>query len=186
MGLNFALAVSGALLLPTSAFAAEGGLINLDRSLLVQALNFLVLLFILWWLLYRPFVAKMEERTQTIRKSLDEAQALRAEAERHEAEQRARLEALHAEAQAIREAALRQVQEEQQRLLGAAREEAARIVDRGRVEIEHDVRRAKEELRREVGDLAVAVAERLIRKSLRDEDHRRIVGESIAGLERKE
>jgi F0F1-type ATP synthase membrane subunit b/b' len=43
-----------------------------------------------------------------------------------------------------------------------------------------DVRRARQELRQEVGDLAVQVAERLIRKSLRDDDHRRIVDDAIA------
>ncbi len=43
-----------------------------------------------------------------------------------------------------------------------------------------DVRRAREELRKEVGDLATAVAEKLIKKSLRDEDHRRIVAEAIS------
>jgi F0F1-type ATP synthase membrane subunit b/b' len=43
-----------------------------------------------------------------------------------------------------------------------------------------DVRRAREELRREVADLATAVAEKLVRRSLRDEDHRRIVADAIA------
>jgi F-type H+-transporting ATPase subunit b len=47
-----------------------------------------------------------------------------------------------------------------------------------------DVRKAREELRREVSDLAVAVAEKLIRKSLRDEDHRRIVDDAIASIPR--
>lgn len=171
-------------LLPTWAFAAEAGFINLDRSLLVQAVNFALLVFILWRLLYRPFVAKMEERTRAIRASLEEAQAARAEAQRQLEEYRAKLEAVHAEAQAIREAALREAAEEQRRILDAARQEAARIVELGRAEIEQDVRRARDELRREVGELAVTVAERLIRKSLRDEDHRRIVRDAIAQLER--
>ena len=43
-----------------------------------------------------------------------------------------------------------------------------------------DVRRAREELRRDVGELAISVAEKLIRKSLRDEEHRRIVDDAIA------
>jgi F0F1-type ATP synthase membrane subunit b/b' len=47
-----------------------------------------------------------------------------------------------------------------------------------------DVRRAREELRREVGDLATAVAEKLIRKSLREDEHRRIVDEAIAKVGR--
>lgn len=184
MGLSVWLLALGLVLLPAWAVAAEGGFINLDKSLIVQALNFLLLLFILWWLLYRPFVAKLEERTQAIKKSLEDAQAERAEAQRQQEEYRARLEAAHAEAQALREAALRDAAEEQRRIVEAARQEAARIVERGRAEIAQDVRRAKEELRREAGELAVAVAERLIRKSLREEDHRRIVQESIARLER--
>ena len=43
-----------------------------------------------------------------------------------------------------------------------------------------DVRRARDELRREVGDLATPIAERLVRRSLRDEDHQRIVAEALA------
>jgi len=46
--------------------------------------------------------------------------------------------------------------------------------------MEADVRRARDELRREVAELATAVAEKLIRKSLRDEEHRRILAEAIA------
>jgi HD-GYP domain-containing protein (c-di-GMP phosphodiesterase class II) len=42
--------------------------------------------------------------------------------------------------------------------------------------------RAREELRREVSDIATAVAEKLVRKSLRDEDHRRIVNEEISRI----
>ncbi|MFQ5897139.1 MAG: F0F1 ATP synthase subunit B [Candidatus Methylomirabilia bacterium] len=184
MGVTRAGLVLCLLLLPASAQAAEGGFINLDKSLIVQAVNFLLLLFLLWRLLYRPFMAKMEERTQTIRKSLDEAEAARAEAQRLAEEYRAKLEAAHTEAHAIRETALREAAEERQRVVEAARGEAVRIVEVARAEIERDVRRAKQELRREVGGLAVAVAERLVRKSFRGEDHQRIVRESIAQLER--
>ena len=70
------------------------------------------------------------------------------------------------------------------RRLAAARAEASRLVEGARAEMEQDIRRARQELRQEVGDLAVAVAERLIKKSLRDEDHRRIVQEALATLER--
>lgn len=184
LSLRFLLLAVGLSLLPPRAFAAEGGLINLDASLIVQAINFVLLLFILWRFLYRPFLAVMQQRTETIKKSLEEARLARAEAQRQQEEHRAKLEAAHAEAQAVREAALREAAEQQRALVEAARQEAARIVEAARAEIDHDVRRAKDELRREVGEIAVAIAERLIRKSLRDEDHRRIVQESIARLER--
>lgn len=172
-------------LVPDPGAASEGGgFINLDWSLLIQAVNFGLLLFVLWRFLYRPFLAKLEERSHAIKKSLSEAQAAQAEAERQREEHRKQLQAAYAEAQSIRDAALKDAGEEQRRLVEAARAEADRLVEGARAEIQQDVRRAKQELRSEVGDLAVSVAERLIRKSLRSEDHRRLVSEAIAEIER--
>ncbi len=47
-----ALCLAGALLFPTAGFASEGGMINLDRSLVIQGINFLLLLdyWIMPWL----------------------------------------------------------------------------------------------------------------------------------------
>ncbi len=173
--------------LPSAAWASEGGepgFINLDKSLLIQAVNFGLLLLVLWRFLYRPLLAKMDERSQAIKKALEEAQSARAEAQREREEHVSRIRAAHAEAEAIRAAALKEAAEEQRRLLEAARAEAARMVDSAKAELEQDVRRARQELRQEVSDLAISVAERLIKKSLRDEDHRRIVEDAIARLGR--
>ena len=177
----------GALLLgalPSVALAAEGhgGLLNFDKGLIIQAVNFILLMVVLTKLLYKPLVAKMDERTQAIKRSLEEAQAARAEAQREREEHAARIQAAHAEAQAIRAAALKEAGEEQRRLVEAAREEADRLVVSAKAELAQDVRRARQDLRQEVSDLAVEVAERLIKKSLRDDDHRRIVDDAIARL----
>jgi F-type H+-transporting ATPase subunit b len=177
------------LLLASPVLAAEGGgheggLINLDKSLLIQAINFAVLLFILWKLLYKPLVAKMEERTQAIKKSLDEVQAARAEAERQRQQHAAQIQAALAEAQQIRATAMKEAAEEQRRLVEAARGEAAKLVATAKAEMDQDIRRARQQLRQEVGDLAVQIAERLIKKSLRDEDHRRIIQEALTRVDR--
>jgi len=182
------LAIAALLLgaVPSAALANEGGggLISLDKSLVIQAINFGLLLFILIKLLYKPLLAKMNERTEAIRSSLEEAKPARAEAERERAEHAAKLQASLAEAQSIRATALKDAAEEQRRLVDAARAEAARLVEAARSEMAQDVRRARQELRQEVADLATSVAERLIRKSLRDEDHRRIVDDAINRVER--
>ena len=178
--------VSVMLFAPALVWAASegghegGGLISLDKSLIVQGINFVILLFILQRLLYRPFLAKMAERTQAIQKSLDEAHAARAQATRQQEENEARLRAGHAEAAAIRAQALKEAAEEQRRLVVAARAESQRLVESAKAQMDADVRRAREELRREVADIATAVAEKLVRRSLRDEDHRRIVAEAIS------
>jgi F-type H+-transporting ATPase subunit b len=178
------------LALPAVALAASGGeehgggggLISVDKSLIVQVVNFLILLFILQRLLYKPFLAKMEERTSTIQKALDEAKEARAAAAKQQEENEARLRAAHAEAAAVREQALKEGAEESRKHIEAAQAQSRKMVEDTKAQLDTEVRRAREELRREVGDLAVAVAEKLVRKSLRDEDQRRIVADAIAGM----
>lgn len=172
------------LLAPGLANAAEGGLISVDWSLAVQMVNFLFLLAILYRFLYTPLLAKMEERTIAIKKSLEAAEAARADAARQQEENAARLRAAYAEAQAIRAAALKEAAEEQRKLLETARREAHQLVESAKAQMEADVRRARDELRREVSEIAITVAEKLVRKSLRDEDHRRIVDDTIARIGR--
>jgi F-type H+-transporting ATPase subunit b len=172
--------------LPAVAFASdEGGFISLDKSLIIQAVNFLILLVLLTKLLYKPLMRKMDERTQAIQKSLDEAQAARAEAQKERDEFAAKIQAAHGEAQAIRAEALKEAAEEQRRLVDAAKAEAARLVTNARQELEQDVRRARQELRQEVADLAIAVSQQLIKKSLNDSEHRRVVDDAIARMGRK-
>lgn len=180
--------VSLLLLLPAVALAAEsggehgGGLISIDKSLIVQFVNFFILLFILQRLLYKPFLAKMEERTTAIKTSLDQAQAARAEALRQQAENETKLRAAYAEAAAIREQAVKEAAEESRRHIETAQAQARKLVDDTKAQLDAEIRRAREELRREVSDLAIAVAERLVRRTLREDDHRRIVTEAIAGM----
>jgi F-type H+-transporting ATPase subunit b len=179
------------LLLPALAFAASeggehggGGLISLDKSLIIQLLNFLILLAILYRLLYKPLLAKMEERSAAIKTSLEAAEAARAAAAKQQEENAERLRAAYAEAQSIRAAALKEAADEQRKLVETARREAQQLVDSAKAQTEADIRRAREELRREVTDIAVSVAEKLVRKSLRDEEHRRLVDDAIARIGR--
>jgi F-type H+-transporting ATPase subunit b len=177
-------------LVPMLVFAAEGGehgeggLISLDKSLIIQMLNFLILLAILHRLLYKPLLAKMEERSAAIKTSLEAAEAARAAAAKQQEEKAERLRAAYAEAQSIRAAALKEAADEQRKLVDAARREAQQLVESAKAQTDADIRRAREELRREVSDIAIAVAEKLVRKSLHDEEHRRVVDDAIARIGR--
>ena len=174
----------GFVLIPAAEAASEGGgLISLDTSLLVQAVNFLLLLVLLYKVAYRPLLAKIDERAATIKRQLEEAEQAREEGRRTLAEYAAQLQAAQAEARTVRERALREAQGEQQKLVAAAKEEAARLLDAARAQIQQDVRRARTQLRQEAGTLVVEVAEQLIKRALREDDHRRIVEDTINRME---
>src|SRR5262252_304598 len=164
-------------LLPALAFASEGGesgLISLDKSLIIQAVNFIILLILLTRLLYKPLMAKMDERTKAIQRSLDEAQEARAQAQKERDEFAAKIQAANAEAQRIRAEALKEAADEQRRLVDAAKAEAARLVASARQVLDEVVRGARQGLRREVGARVIAAPELRINESLNDAVHRRM------------
>ena len=172
--------------LPALADASEEGgssLIEVNWTLGVQLVSFLLLLAVLYKLMYRPLMAALEGRTAAIQQQLAEAQAAREEAQRAFGAMEERVRAAQAEAQALRERALREAAELRDRLSAEARQEAARLIEGAQAQISQEVRHARAELRAEVGVLATQIAERLIRKSLNDEDHQRLLREALARIE---
>ena len=172
--------------LPTLAYASEEGgssLIEINWTLGVQLVSFLLLLAALYKLMYRPLLAALEGRSAAIQQQLAEAQAAREEAQRALGAMEERIRTAHAEAQTLRERALREAAELRDRLSAEARQEATRLIEGAQAQVGQEVRRARAELRAEVGVLATQIAERLIRKSLTDEDHQRLLREALARIE---
>ena len=54
-------------------------------------------------------------------------------------------------------------------------------MEQTRRDIEAETRRAIQEIRKEVADLTVAATEKVTRKTLTDEDQKRLVEEALAG-----
>jgi F-type H+-transporting ATPase subunit b len=170
-----------ALLVAFPSLASEGakgeeqpGIINLNMTLLVQMVNFLILIVLLQRFLYKPLTQFLATRADGIKRSLEEAKAAREAAAKAQQEYEARIAATRREAAALRESAVREVEEERQRLLKVSRDEAARLLTEAKAQIEQEVKRAKAELRAEVVGLSLGVAERLIGRSLTTDDDRRL------------
>jgi len=175
-----------ALLVAFPSLASEGakgeeqpGIINLNMTLLVQMVNFLVLIVLLHRFLYKPLTQFLATRADGIKRSLEEAKAAREAAAKAQQEYEARIAATRREAAALRESAVREVEEERQRLLKVSRDEAARLLTEAKAQIEQEVKRAKVELWAEVVGLSLGVAERLIGRSLTTEDDRRLAEQVV-------
>ena len=66
---------------------------------------------------------------------------------------------------------------------GGGQETARAAHEQTRRDIEAETRRAIEEIRREVADLTVMATEKVTRKTLTDEDQRRLVEEALGELD---
>jgi F-type H+-transporting ATPase subunit b len=160
----------------------EPGIINLNVTLLIQAVNFLILIALLSRFLFTPLRKFLANRAEGIEKALAEAKVAREAAAKAQEEYRAQILATQREAAAMRDQAQREVEAERQRLLKASRDEAQRLVDEARAAIEAETRRARASLREEVVGLSLAAAERLLGRSMTGEDQKRLAEQYVRDL----
>jgi F-type H+-transporting ATPase subunit b len=149
-------------------------------KLAIQAFNFLLLLFILQRFAYRPLLRMMDERRNRIRTDLDEARRLREEGERDRETYRLQLGRARDEARAVLEEANNVAARIREQAIIDAEQQNAVTLQRARDEIVREREHAIAELRREVADLAIIAATRVIRRNLTGEDQRRLVEEALA------
>jgi len=176
---------------PQIALAAEAaqheepGIINLNVTILIQAINFLILIFLLSKFLFKPLTKFLADRSAGIERSLAEAKAAHEAAAKSQAEYQAQIRETQREVAVIREQGQREVEAERQRLLQASRDEAGRLVAQAKAEIEAETKRAKASLREEAAGIAMAVAERLLGRSVSGDDQRRLAEQYVRDLRGK-
>jgi len=145
-----------------------------------EVLSFSILFWILYKYAFPPILKTLETREQKIRESLDQAEQSRATAEQKLKEYETKLQAAAKEAEALmaeaKQKAQRLLDENQQKLLA----ESERIKEAATQDIERERRKAVEDIKDQTADLAILVAEKVIGRSLSDDDHRRFAQEAIA------
>ena len=150
------------------------------QKLLFQAINFLLLLFILQRFAYKPLVGMLDERSRRIRGDLDEARRLREEAERDRETYRQQLSRSRDEARSILEEANNVAARIREQAILDAEQQNAVTLQRARDEIAREKEHAIAELRGEVGDLAIRVATQVVGRTIDANDQQRLVDEALA------
>lgn len=153
--------------------------INLP-SLLWHTLNFAVLVFLLIRFLYRPVVRVLDERSARIKESMQQAEAIKEQLARTNEETRLQMEATRREGQAIIEQASQMSEKMRAQARQEAQAEADRIVERARAQIDHERQQAVAELKREMADLVVAAAGKVIGQSLDEKAQHRLVDDFLS------
>lgn len=144
-----------------------------------QLVNFIILLVLLIAFGYKPIRRMLDERAEKIRKSMEQAEAIKHEYENSQIEanksiSKAKDEGLTIIGQA--EKAGEMIKEEARR---AAHIEAQRIVEKTRLELERERKNIIDELRGEFVETAILAAERIIRDTLDKEKHRLIIEKTL-------
>jgi len=191
-GLGRAAGTAGLLLaggfLPTISRAAEeaggggGGnpLTRFDPGLLLWTIiTFVVLVLLLRWKAWPPIVKALRDREEAVRGAIEEARRHRLEAEKLLDEHKAMMVAARRETAALFEQGRRDAERVRQELLEKARHEQQEVVEQGRRQIAQETRSALASLQEKTVDLALAASEKLLRRTLDGDAHRRLVEEAL-------
>ena len=121
----------------------------------------------------------LDKRRVAIEESISHAEKMRHEADELLEEYRARLREAREQADDIVTRARRASESLQDETRAETRKQREEMLERARRDIEQETRRALDEIRKEVADLTVIATEKVTRKSLDDDDHRRLIEEAL-------
>jgi F-type H+-transporting ATPase subunit b len=165
--------------------ASEGSfLVSPSVGLMIWTI---VLFLFTMWVLSKVAFPKIQEaldkRAKTIAESIDAAEKQRKESDELLEEYRTRLAEAREQADEIMARARKAADTAENEATAAGREKRDELVAQAQRDIEAETRRSLESIRREVADLTVLATEKVTRKTLTEEDQKRLVEEALGEVD---
>ena len=162
----------------------DNPLVQPDPGLYIWTiLTFLVLVALLAKFAWRPLLAALDARQESIRQSLDDARAAKTELERLNVESQRILAQARADAEAILSSTRSDANRFRDELKQKAQAEAAGIVKNAERQIEQETARALQQIRTEAVDISVAIASKLLQRNVTRADNERLIEETFRQIE---
>jgi len=136
-------------------------------------------LFVLKKLAFPKIAEALDKRQRAIEESIDTAAQTKKEADALLAEYRERLHDARGQAEEIVARARKAGEVHERESLDKAKAQREELMEQTRRDIEGETRRAIQEIRNEVANLTVMATEKVTRKTLTEEDQRRLVEEAL-------
>ncbi|MEM7475063.1 MAG: F0F1 ATP synthase subunit B [Planctomycetota bacterium] len=152
---------------------------------LFSAVVFLLLLAGLYGAAWKPIMEGLQKREESIAGNIAKAEQAAQNAEAKLGEYEAKLATANEEAASIVAEARKDAEATGQKLVAAAQEEAARLKERATDDVETAKRVALGELADQSTEVAMAVAQRVVGREVKADDHQSLIQEMLAKLPSK-
>ncbi len=173
--------------------AAEGGaaeeeggsfLVSPNLGLMIWTLIvFTVSLYVLKKVVYPRIQEMLDKRQRLIEDSISAAERTRAEADELLAEYRERLSQAREQAETILARARKAAESTEAATLTEAKAKREELMEATKREIAAETRRAIQDIRNEVAELTILATEKITRKTLTEDDQKRLVEEALSELD---
>jgi F-type H+-transporting ATPase subunit b len=171
---------------PFAASDSGGGsfLVSPDAGLMIWTLVvFAISMYVLAKLAFPRIADALDKRQRAIEESIDIAERTRKEADELLAEYRARLAEARTQADEIVSRARKTGENTEAQSVAEAKRKRDELMEQTRREIEAETNRAISAIRSQVADLTVLATEKVTRKTLTDDDQRKLVEEAVSELD---
>lgn len=169
----------------TPFLAAEGSFnpLHMDPTAAVLTLiTFSGLLFILWKFAWGPILSAIEQREQRIDEAIKNAEADRANAKTMLDDYTQRVANVESEIAALREKGRNDAEAIAADIRAKAEESARASTEKAQRDIELARTQALEDIRREAVEIGLAVAGKVVERSVDDADQRRLAEQVVAEI----
>ncbi|KLU40460.1 MAG: F0F1 ATP synthase subunit B [Limnochordia bacterium] len=148
-----------------------------------QTVNFLVLTYALYRILYKPVRKFMDERTASIENQIRAAEEEKAAAVKMRQDLEKQLAEQSRQAKEYIDQAIRRGEALQEEIIAQAKKEADEIRQRAVLDIQLEKDKAWAELKENVVQLSFDLASKMVRASLDQEAHERLIQDTLAKLD---
>ena len=141
-------------------------MIELNSTVWIQMANFLLLIFILNFLLYKPVLKIIEKRNKKIEKSNEEVMSLNETVERNIAEYEEKIRQAKADAAAQRDEIKEEGTEQGKMITGKVRDEISKKIGDFKSDMEKEVDEARGALRDQTRKIAGDISEKVLGRGI--------------------
>lgn len=149
--------------------------LGIDLKLLAaQIVNFFILLFVLYKLLYKPILNLLEKRKKMIEKNVLDTKRIEERLTQIESEKKEILSKASGEAMQIIEKAKKESEEAHVKIIENAKKEISQLAERYRTQLRDEKSMMIKELKTEVSDLVIRSSEKILQKEFTKDDQEKL------------
>jgi len=153
--------------------------------LIAQAINFAIVLFVLWRFAYKPILKIMNERTSTIEKGLEDAKKAEENLIRAKEEEESIIKGARSKGQEIIESADRDADSVKKEKIEQTRQESEKIITDAKSQIRAEREKMLAELRSELGELVMLATDKITGDKISGEVNEKLINDVLEDLQSK-
>lgn len=156
---------------------------NLNFTLVLQIISFLILLSLLMKFLYKPLIKYLDERARSMDAAIKNTKLAEDKAKIYAEQTHAALNLAKEEALKIKEEARIISEEERSYIIQEARKEAMLLIESAKGRFTEETDEIVKKMRVEVSKISIEIAKKILNRELNEKDQMAIIEESLLEIE---